>query len=205
MMKLVLTAAGFSNQKIIDEFLKMVGKPVQEIKVLFIPTASRTEEELKYVEIAKKELYDIGVQKNNLTTFNLDKEITRNELGVDAIYVCGGNTFYLLHKLRKTGFDKTIKEMARKGVVYVGVSAGSVIAGPTIITAQGFDENDVGLDDFTGLKLTNKVIIPHAEHKGKGKIEDLKKKVKHGTVPLTDNQALLINNSETRIIQAPPK
>jgi len=43
--------------------LELVNKPVSEIKVLFIPTASRTKEELIYVEKSRQELLDSGILK----------------------------------------------------------------------------------------------------------------------------------------------
>jgi len=81
---------------------------------LFIPTASRTEEELFYVEKSKQELLNLGILKNNIINFNLDKELSEEELNIfDSIYICGGNTFYLLHKLRESKFDEVIKKLEK--------------------------------------------------------------------------------------------
>jgi peptidase E len=46
MYKLLLTSAGFENAKIGKEFLRLINNNPATTKVLFIPTASRTEEEL---------------------------------------------------------------------------------------------------------------------------------------------------------------
>ncbi len=111
MKKLLLTSAGFENIKIGEKFLELVNKSVSEIKVLFIPTASRSKGQLFYVEKSKQELLDLDILKNNIINFNLDKELSREELGTfDAIYICGGNTFYLLHKIRESKFDEIIKK-----------------------------------------------------------------------------------------------
>jgi dipeptidase E len=54
----------------------------------------------------------------------------------EAVAVGGGNTFHLLKHLQLTGVLDALGERARAGVPYVGWSAGSVIAGPTIRTTN---------------------------------------------------------------------
>ncbi|HEV2720420.1 MAG TPA: dipeptidase PepE, partial [Thermoanaerobaculia bacterium] len=54
----------------------------------------------------------------------------------DALFVGGGNTFRLLKKLQEGKFIATIRERVRGGLPYVGSSAGSMIACPTIRTTN---------------------------------------------------------------------
>jgi dipeptidase E len=54
----------------------------------------------------------------------------------EAIVVGGGNTFHLLARLYETGLLEVIRERVRAGVSYVGWSAGSVVACPTIKTTN---------------------------------------------------------------------
>ncbi len=132
-MKLLLTSAGFENSKVGEEFLKLIDKPVSEIKVILVPTAARTKEELFYVDKSKKELLNVGIHAQDIKTLDLDHKISFEEVdGFDVIYVCGGNTFYLLHKVGEAGFDKITKQFLEKRGIYVGVSAGSIIVGPDI-------------------------------------------------------------------------
>ena len=70
MKKLLLTSAGFVNPKMREKFLKLVNKPASKIKVLFIPIASRTGEELHYVEKSRQELLDLGIAKENIIDVN---------------------------------------------------------------------------------------------------------------------------------------
>src|SRR3989339_786796 len=63
MKKLLLTSTGFANENIINQFNKLIDKPISQIKILFVPTAARSQEELKYVEESKKELFEIGIFK----------------------------------------------------------------------------------------------------------------------------------------------
>lgn len=200
--KLLLTSTGLANQNITNQFLQIIDKPVSQIKIIFVSTASRSEEELKYVDESKKELLDLGILENNIKTLNLDRPVSFQEVeNFDVIYVCGGNTFYLLKKVRETGFDKVIIEFAKTDKLYFGVSAGSILVCPNIDIASPFDENDVNLTDLTGLNLTDVIVSPHYKDEEKTIIDDFKKRSQYEIVPLTDDQALLVLNGETKIVE----
>jgi len=205
MKKLFLTSAALTTKLLRDEFFKLVGKSVAEIKVVFVPTASRTKEELHWVGESKKELFEIGIQKENVKVIELNHHINYSEIkDFDVLYVCGGNTFYLMHKTKETGFDKAIKQFVQDGKVYLGVSAGSMIIGPNIEIAglcKDWDKNDIGLKDFTGLNLTDIEICPHfQDYPDKERFEKFKKTVDYKLIGLTDEQALLVTDDEKRVI-----
>lgn len=192
-MKLLLTSAGFENPKVGEKFVDLVGKPASKMRVIFVPTASRTKEELKYVDEAKKELLNIGVQSKNIKTLHLDHHISYGEVKeFDVIYVCGGNTFFLLSRVRETGFDKVIKQFLKEAKVYVGVSAGSILVGPNTEIAIPYDENDVGITDFSGLHLIDVIITPHYTPAEKKTIDKYRRQSGYKVVPLTDRQAYLV-------------
>ncbi len=203
MKKLLLTSAGFENPRIGKKFLELVNKPVSEIKVLFIPTASRTKEELIYVEKSRQELLDSGILKENIIDFNLDRELNDEELNTfNVIYVCGGNTFYLLYKIKESKFGDVTKELINNGVVYVGASAGSMIVGPDIKLTAFPDKNDINLKDTVGLSLVNTAISPHYCKEEEKMVKEWQEKADYKILPLTDNQALLvIDNNKPMIIE----
>lgn len=195
-MKLLLTSAGFLNKKVTDAFLNLLNKPAEEIHLIFIPTASRSEEELKYVEESRQELTSLGIKQ--ITSLNLDHKIKNEEIEKsDVIYVCGGNTFYLLKKIHESDFDKLLRNY--KGV-YAGVSAGSIVVGPNIEVSAPWDENDVKLLDTTGLNIVNFAVVPHFQRKDHSIVENLKKQARYEIVTLTDNQAVLVIGNERKII-----
>src|SRR4029453_5178061 len=79
--------------------------------------------------------------------------------GVDAVFMGGGNTYALLMRLRRSGLLAAIRRRVRAGMPYVGASAGSNVAGPTILTTN--DWNVVGLARFDALRLVGFNINPH--------------------------------------------
>jgi dipeptidase E len=90
-------------------------------------------------------------------------EVERKLSQYDAIFVAGGNTFYLLDKIRKSGADKIIPKLIESGKIYIGSSAGSIVAGPDIYPARDLNDSGVAPDlkDYRGLNMVNFVILPH--------------------------------------------
>lgn len=77
----------------------------------------------------------------------------------DAIFVGGGNTFRLLKSLQDRGLLAEIAQAARRGIRYLGASAGTNIAAPTIRTTN--DMPIVQPRDFDALNLIPFQINPH--------------------------------------------
>ena len=81
----------------------------------------------------------------------------------DVIYVTAGNTFEVLQYMRDFGLVDYIKDMFKKSenLIYIGSSAGAMIAGTDIKLALDMDSNFVRMVDFTALDLFVGTIIPH--------------------------------------------
>jgi len=204
-MRLLLTSSGLANDKIkqflISQFDRLDNKTAALI------TCVKNEEERTYIETSRKELEDLGIK---VTEIDITKDdIYANYPEFDIYYVCGGNTYYILDRLRETGMQKILAEAARKSKFYVGVSAGSILAGPDIEIAgagKDGDVNEVGLYNLGSLHLIPFLIYPHypvsdSQQEAKKEVITFKKyRFQEPVIALTDNQALYVTDLENILI-----
>lgn len=194
-MKYLLTSEGLSTPAIRDEFLKLVAKEPEDVKVAFIPIAAETEEDTSWINYSKAPLLDMGVT----TIDDIDlKEIQNEDLydtlkQYDVVWVNGGNTFFLLYWVQLSGFDMVMERLLDEGTVYVGLSAGTVLACPTIEVAgwKGVDDPQVvNLDTYKSLHLVDYYIFVHYQEKWKAIVEEHRNKLDRKLICLTDTQAI---------------
>ena len=187
MKNIILTSCGIINEDFKSEFYKIISKnELKNKKVLYITTASDGDDDKTWMEEEYKTILDLGIDENNILEYKIGNEININDF--DIIYMMGGNTFYLLDVIRKTNFDKQIIDFINKGKIYIGSSAGSEILGSSIEPALNYDLNNVNMKDFTGLKIIDKLIIPHSNRKEEF-IEKLKDK---NIITLYDGDGIII-------------
>ena len=203
-MKLLLTSAGWEKSKIIGkEFLKLVGKNPSEIRVLLVMTPTKYLKRNKYVRRQFRQFNGVNIPKENITFSQLNRKITKDDIkNIDVIFVMGGNTFEYLQRIRKTELDKVLKNFVKKGGVYVGLSAGSYVACPTIEAAswKHADRNVVGLKNLKGLNLVPFLLTAHYENALRPIIKNSAEKTKYEVIALTDDQAVLITGAKRKII-----
>ena len=83
-----------------------------------------------------------------------------------AVYVAGGNTFLLLQEMLRFGLHNSILELLRRGVPYIGESAGALVLGPTIEQIRFFDppERAPELKSSLALGWVPFIPFPHVGH-----------------------------------------
>lgn len=196
MKNILLTSTGLEHNAVADKFLSILPKDANELKILFIPTASRTEEEMFFVRKSLNELLQVGINNNNITWFDPDNTSTHlDRAEIDCVYVCGGNTFYLLRKLRESGYLAKIQKWVNEGMLYIGASAGSVIATPDINYILCMDTNDCGLCDTSGLSFIAASIIPHYTDEFL-EVAGFLRKNGSEVLTISDSQAIFIQGEE---------
>ena len=99
--------------------------------------------------------YDISDKSSD----EIEKDLSKYEI----MYVEGGNAPYLLQKTQQNNFGQYVKRRVEEGMVFISTSAGSIIAGPNISSADrpGKTAKDYGLTSTTGFGLVNYVVMPH--------------------------------------------
>lgn len=106
---------------------------------------------------------ELGFARENII---FSKDFKQDDGTIDVVYISEGNTFEILDYMRKNDLvDYIRKQVLENDAVYIGSSAGALIAMSDIELALEFDRNFVGMTDFTGLQLLDKkcTILPHYE------------------------------------------
>ncbi|MFA7244166.1 MAG: Type 1 glutamine amidotransferase-like domain-containing protein [Patescibacteria group bacterium] len=177
--------------RVLDKIVEMLPKPPRELRVAFIPTASDPYEEHPWLDEDRAKFIELGF---NVIDFDLKyktEDETRQALkNFDILFVAGGNTFYLLSEARKSGFCKVAKEMVEAGKIYIGSSAGSYIACPTIEAAtwKNPEKERFGLVDLRALCFVDFILTAHYKDKYKDAVAEGKKTSRYRVVVLTDEQ-----------------
>ena len=122
--------------------------------VLFVPFALHDRDE--YAAQARKRFAAMGYALNSIHEAP-DPKAAISE--AEAIFVGGGNTFRLLNSLYELDLLDQIRERVETGMLYIGSSAGSVIAAPTIKTTN--DMPIVEPSSFNSLGLISFQINAH--------------------------------------------
>ena len=173
-MKLLLTSAGVKNASIHDALVDLLGKPIAESSALGIPTANYAQRggaDRAWRFISGREprapMCELGWRSMGVLELTalpgIDEELwvpTVRE--TDVLLVNGGDPMYLCHWLRQSGLADLLPSL--RDVVWVGMSAGSMVLTPSIGAdfvrwkpPTGGDET-LGVVDFS--------IFPHLDNPG---------------------------------------
>ena len=130
-----------------------VSRPYLENKdeptVAYLPLASLYAEKwLEDNERAFKGLARLETVNAELMTQKEIEEIIRRAA---LVYIPGGNTFLLNHRLHVSGVMPYLRKKIQAGLPLIGFSAGTVLCGPNILTSK--DMNTVETPHFDGLNL----------------------------------------------------
>lgn len=171
-MKLLLTSAGITNTSIHDALVDLLGKPVAEASALCIPTASYALPNgpvMAWRFISGREprcpMCELGWKSLGVLELTALPSIAKERWvplvqETDVLLVNGGDPLYLSYWMRQSGLADLLPSL--REMVYVGLSAGSMVMAPAI------GEFFVGWKPPTGgdetLGLVDFAMFPHLDH-----------------------------------------
>lgn len=178
------------------------GRPPETLHMVFIPTAGNPDKDVWWIDKDRDVLTRMGFRYTELDIANTPTEqLTESLDGVDLVYVAGGYTYYLLEQVRNTGFDAVLTKFMERGGLYVGASAGALIAGPDIEPCSSLDDPKYGpsLTSTKGLGLIDIVPMPHYDMSERNSVIDTiiaQYKDTYTVVPITDDEAILSDGTD---------
>lgn len=171
-MKFLLTSAGIKNTSIHDALVALLGKPIAECSALCIPTASHANrggagQAWKFIAGQEPQTPMCELGWNSLGVLELtalpsiDEELwvpTVQE--ADVLLVNGGDPLYLGYWMRQSGLADLLPSL--REMVYVGLSAGSMVMTPRIGEEFVRWKPPTGGDETLG--MVDFAIFPHLDH-----------------------------------------
>ncbi|MGA2737240.1 MAG: dipeptidase PepE [Bryobacteraceae bacterium] len=190
---------------------KFFAKAVADTEpVLFVPYARPSgESEVSYFKTVQSRFKEMGID----TVCAPEAGITAKDLkNIGGIFIGGGHTYTLLHKLQQNGALELIRRKVEAGLPYLGSSAGTMIACPTIKTTNDMPGAAHDVIDLKALGLIGAQLNCHymndAMHDPKHQGETRDTRLKEfctlnpgiSVLGLFEGQALRIAGNKTHIL-----
>jgi dipeptidase E len=117
--------------------------------VAYIPAACLGGTYQEYTEKAFRGLARVATLNTEMMALPEMEALLRNAA---LVYIPGGNTFLLNHRLYISKIMEYLRKKVSAGLPLIGFSAGAILCGPNILTSR--DINTVESAHFGGLNLT---------------------------------------------------
>ncbi len=154
---IILCSNGLTSGELLQEAGKYAKKGG---KAALIVTADPQYKEKNYhVDRCLRALSYLGLEAD---VFDFDTQPAEALSQYDVAELIGGNPYYLLDSIRKHDAGDALGRIAREGLL-IGWSAGALVLQKTIALIGSYlpQLNFLGLQDLTGLGLTDIQILPH--------------------------------------------
>jgi dipeptidase E len=96
------------------------------------------------------------------------QQVRSSVTAADVVAVSGGDPFHVLAVAQRVALGDALGQALETGTVYIGYSAGAMLAGPTLepLSMTSPFKPPPGLD-LTGLGLVDALVLPHDDHPGR--------------------------------------
>jgi dipeptidase E len=175
-MKLLLTSAGVRNASIHAALLDLLGKPIADCRALCIPTAlyghpqGSPDNTWRFIsgQQPSTPMCELGWKSVGVLELTALPSIDRSRWEswvrqADVLLADGGDALYLCHWMRQSGLAALLETLP--GMVWVGLSAGSMVMTPRV--GEAFVETKPPITgDDKALGVVDFAIFPHLDYPG---------------------------------------
>lgn len=211
-MKFLLTSAGIQNASIHKGLVDLLGKPINLCDALCIPTgiypfpggptmAYRFLSGSSASPMCGLGWRSLGVlELTALSSIKAEVWMTAVR-EADALLVFGGDVHYLCAWMRQSGLAELLPSL--DNLVYVGVSAGSMVTAPTF--GETYDDPKAPFIIEEGLGLVNFALLPHVDatdhpESAMTRVERMAASVPVPTYAIDDQTAIKVAGGEVEVI-----
>jgi len=129
----------------------------EEPVIAYMPLASLYAE--RWLRLSQEAFEGLGQVVEINAELMTQREIENVIREAALVYITGGNTFLLNHRLHASGVMPYLKKKVQNGLPVIGVSAGMIVCGPNILTSR--DMNTVEATKFDGLHVSRFNFLSH--------------------------------------------
>lgn len=200
-MKLILAS---KEKFLLDRGYDLLGIPRKDLKIGMITTAVKMSDE-QFIKYMKEYIDLMKLSGIDFKEFDIDgkteKEIREFFEDRNVVQVSGGSPFFLLKKVRESGFDVVLKDLIKAGYSYVGCSSGSSLMTPTMeVGGWKVGRNRFGVEDLTTFGYVPFLIKSHYTDDKKEEVMEKMKTLKYPLKVLKDDQCFLVEDDKVTFI-----
>jgi dipeptidase E len=205
-MKLYLTSYRLGNEP--EKLVSLVGSNKHVAVICNATDFLTVDKRNERVERETKAMSELGFVPEELDLreyFYKPTELEKKLSEFGLLWVRGGNVFILRKAMALSGFDKIIRKLLDKNIVYAGFSAASCVAGPTLHGIELCDDINLVPDGYPtetiwdGLNLIDYAIAPHyhSDHPESEMINYVVAYFEQNDIPfktLRDGETIIVND-----------
>lgn len=204
MKRLLLASHG------IGALRELVEGDTRGLRLGFVPTAAGPEAVTReWVKADAWQLEALGCECSMLDLAAMEAGEVEDALRrLDGVFLTGGNSFLLLWHARRSRFADLVVPRVESGeLLYVGTSAGAMVAGPDLGPAANLDNwlEVPELESSVALGLVPFIVLPH-DNQPEARLLHNEIEAEHRYVPLirlSDDRAVLVRGDDVEVVDSP--
>jgi dipeptidase E len=188
----------------------LVEEDTTGLPLTFVPTAAGPEADSKpWVQADRRQAELLGFEVATLELASASAtDVERVLADSSAVFVTGGNSFLLLWHARRTGFADLVPRLVDDGsLVYIGTSAGALLAGPDLAPAASLDNWRAvpELESSLALGMVPFAVLPH-DQEPEFRVRHDETVAAHPDglyIRLTDDRAVAVRGGDVEVVDSP--